>query len=115
MILSSRKLLIILTDHRNLMVWGKFKMVRHRHFGWLETMEEYNLRIRFIPGYSNTIADGLSRICFKNDTENERQETYLRDTIGVNIIGRRDRVEVDRKKERQVENLEYRYIHPGEK
>jgi RNase H-like domain found in reverse transcriptase len=60
MILSSRKPLIILTDHRNLTTWEKFKVVRHRHFGWLETMEEYNLRIRFIPGYSNTIADSLS-------------------------------------------------------
>jgi hypothetical protein len=57
----------------------------------------------------------LSRICFKNDPENEKQETYLRDTIRVNTIGKPERVKADRKKERQVENLNYRYIHLGKK
>jgi RNase H-like domain found in reverse transcriptase len=102
MILSSRYPLIILTDHRNLTTWEKFKIVPHRHFGRLETMEENNLRIRFIPGSSNLIAEGLSRICLRNVTENKRQETYLRDTIRVNTIGKPDRVKADRKKERQV-------------
>jgi RNase H-like domain found in reverse transcriptase/Integrase zinc binding domain len=113
LIKNSQKPLIILTDHRNLRTWEKFKIVRHRHFNWLEVMTEFNMRIRFIPGYANSIADSLSRICVQSGN-NKRPKPYLRDTIGINAIREKENNENIKLTTKGIKELHTKYIHPGE-
>jgi len=49
------------TDHRALEYFTTKKLLNQRQARWADELADYNLRITYRPGSSNTIADILSR------------------------------------------------------
>ena len=57
---------LILTDHRTLESWQKRAMdtpsgMSGRRARWHERLSRFDLQVQYVPGASNTIADGMSR------------------------------------------------------
>ncbi len=50
----------ILTDHANLIYWKAPKKLNHRTARWHADLQEFNFKIKYIPGKINTPADELS-------------------------------------------------------
>ena len=55
----------VLTDHDTLKSFHTQKDLSKRQARWLETFAEYDMRIEYLPGPQNLIADALSRYSFK--------------------------------------------------
>jgi Integrase zinc binding domain len=91
LILSNKKVLRVFTDHKNLCSWTKFKVLKYRHFRWLEGLSEYRFVVDYIPGYGNIIADGLSRKSLKNEKIGDGSHEgvhLLRDTnLSIGVLG----------------------------
>ena len=52
---------IVLTDHANLTFWKNPKTVNRRVARWFALLQDYNLRIKHVPGKPHAAADMLSR------------------------------------------------------
>ena len=52
---------IVLMDHANLMFWKNPKTVNQRVACWFALLQDYNLRIKHVPGKLHAAADMLSR------------------------------------------------------
>ena len=52
---------IVLTDHANLTFWKNPKTVNRRVAHWFALLQDYNLRIKHVPGKLHAAADMLSR------------------------------------------------------
>ena len=68
-LLGSQFKIRCLTDHRTLESLTNSKEVAGRMARWAMIMSEYNYRVEYIPGSSNTAADALSRLI---DMDEER-------------------------------------------
>jgi reverse transcriptase-like protein/integrase-like protein len=49
------------TDHKNLQYFHQPQKITSRQARWMEFLQDFNFILNHIPGYSNTIADLLSR------------------------------------------------------
>ena len=52
---------LVLSDHRNLEYFRKKPILRPRHARWSTTLSDFDFRLVYRPGTSNTVADALSR------------------------------------------------------
>jgi hypothetical protein len=59
---SSELETIMVTDHSNLTTIDMFQMRRKRHFNWQEELCSFKIRIIFIEGKHNILANLLSRL-----------------------------------------------------
>ncbi|GAA5879222.1 hypothetical protein JCM16303_003124 [Sporobolomyces ruberrimus] len=59
----------VLTDHETLKHLKTQPDLSKRQSRWLETLADFDLDIRYLPGEKNTIADGLSRFSFEVDQD----------------------------------------------
>ena len=58
------------TDHESLKQVLKQKKIGRRMARWYDTLSEFNLEIKHIPGVSNLLADAISRGCHLNLSRN---------------------------------------------
>jgi Integrase core domain len=60
---------VIATDHCNLEIFEKLKLLRKRHYNWFEELSGVKTNIIYLNGTYNNIADSLSGI-FTSENEN---------------------------------------------
>ena len=58
---ATEKPVTVLTDHANLTFWKNPCKVNRRVAHWFATLQDYNLRIKHVPGKLHAAADMLSR------------------------------------------------------
>jgi len=58
---ATEKPVTVLTDHANLTFWKNPRKVNRRVARWFATLQDYNLRIKHVPGKLHAAADMLSR------------------------------------------------------
>jgi len=59
--LQSRTDTVLCTDHKPLTTLSASTKKKHKRFTWWETIQQYNVRLEYLPGATNVIADMLSR------------------------------------------------------
>lgn len=59
---------VVFTDHRTLENFHKQKDLSRRQARWMEFLSQFDLRIVYIKGEENTVADALSRLQASDDT-----------------------------------------------
>ena len=67
----------VLTDHANLTYWKNPKKVNRRVARWFATLQDYNLRIKHIPGKLHAAPDMLSRPPNADKGEEDNQDLTL--------------------------------------
>ena len=68
MILGSKFKIRCLTDHKSLECLTNSKEIAGRMARWAMIMSEYNYKVEYIKGVTNTAADGLSRLIAKPES-----------------------------------------------
>ena len=63
MLLGAPHPILIQTDHKNLENFVEARVLTPRQARWNEFLQDYDFRIKYIPGSTNTAADLLSRRC----------------------------------------------------
>lgn len=61
----------IYTDHRALIFLKKFKLMHGRLTRWVLFLQQFEFEIRYVPGPQNKVADALSRLPVKEESEVE--------------------------------------------
>ena len=67
----------ICTDHKSLIHFMGQKNLSQRQMRWLYIMNEFDFHVEYIPGESNTLADGLSRIYSDDQPGTVRTESEI--------------------------------------
>jgi hypothetical protein len=67
----------VLTDHANLTFWKNPRKVNRRVARWFATLQDYNLRIKHVPGKLHTAPDMLSRRPDADKGEEDNQNLTL--------------------------------------
>jgi len=67
----------ILTDHANLQYWKAPKNLNRRTARWHADLQEYDYKIKHIPGSTNIPADALSRPPGMDKGENDNQNIVI--------------------------------------
>ena len=67
----------VLTDHANLTFWKNPRKVNRRVARWFATLQDYNLRIKHVPGKLHAAADMLSRPPNADKGEEDNQDVTL--------------------------------------
>src|SRR5260370_15192611 len=70
-------LFIILTNHANLQYWKVPKNLNRRTAWWHADLQEYDFKIHYIPGKTNTGPDILSRPLNVNQGQEDNQDTIV--------------------------------------
>jgi RNase H-like domain found in reverse transcriptase/Integrase zinc binding domain len=76
---STRKKLVIVTDHKNLVEYHKFEIRRRRHLVWYEQLCLFNFEICHTSGTQNLVADVLSRM-YSKQRQNEVVNKFFEET-----------------------------------
>ena len=71
---------IVETDHQSLQLLLSEKKASRRLIRWLDILAEFPIKIRYIPGETNSMADGLSR-CVKFEDSIPASEVSFRDYL----------------------------------
>jgi hypothetical protein len=61
MLLGAKHKILIRSDHNNLRYFQETRKVTDRQARWIEFLADYDFELEHLPGYSNIIADNLSR------------------------------------------------------
>jgi RNase H-like domain found in reverse transcriptase len=72
---ESKRLVEVLTDHKNLQAFMTTKVLTHRQARWAEVLADYDFTLRHVPGKKNPV-DGLSH-CPDYATDMEPLEDYV--------------------------------------
>jgi len=77
-LLDTKEPFEIWTDHRNLTYFKKPHKLNARHMRWYLTIQDYDFKIKYIPGTQNSKADVLSRLpWYKNDIPEQKELIIL--------------------------------------
>ena len=74
---ATEKPVTVLTDHANLTFWKNPLKVNCRVACWFATLQDYNLKIKHVPGKLHTAADMLSRPPNADKGEKDNQNLTL--------------------------------------
>ena len=72
---ATEKPVTVLTDRANLMFWKNPQKVNRRVARWFTTLQDYNLKIKHVPGKLHVAADMLS--CPPNADKGEEDNQNL--------------------------------------
>src|ERR1700760_4562195 len=61
MLLGTKHKITIRSDHNNLKYFKETRKITHRQARWIEFLADYDFELEHLPGYTNTVADALSR------------------------------------------------------
>ena len=61
MLLGAKHKILIQSDHNNLKYFKSARKITPRQARWMEFLEDYDFELEHLPGYTNTVADLLSR------------------------------------------------------
>ena len=73
----TEKPVTVLTDHANLTFWKNPQKVNRRVARWFATLQDYNLKIKHVPGRLHTAADMLSHPLNADKNEEDNQNLTL--------------------------------------
>jgi hypothetical protein len=74
---ATEKPVTVLTDHANLTFWKNPRKVNRRVARWFATLQDYNLKLKHVPGKLHTAPDMLSRPPDADKGENDNQDLTL--------------------------------------
>jgi hypothetical protein len=74
---ATEKPVTVLTDHANLTFWKNPRKVNRRVARWFATLQDYNLRIKHVPGKLHAAPDMLSRRPDADRGEQDNQDLTL--------------------------------------
>jgi hypothetical protein len=90
----------VLTDHANLTFWKNPRKVNQRVARWFATLQDYNLRIKHVPGKLHAAPDMLSRPPNADKGEEDNQDVTLLPSelfIRLTMSSHADKRELDRR------------------
>jgi hypothetical protein len=61
MLLGARHKILIHSDHNNLKYFKETRKITPCQTRWIEFLADYDFELEHLPGYTNTVADLLSR------------------------------------------------------
>ena len=83
----------VLTDHRSIEYLNSQKNLSQKQARWLDTLEEFDLEIRYRKGSLNVVADSLSRSPPNGDID-KRTKLIMNKTIGNQFNNKKDKTEI---------------------
>jgi RNase H-like domain found in reverse transcriptase/Reverse transcriptase (RNA-dependent DNA polymerase)/Integrase zinc binding domain/Chromo (CHRromatin Organisation MOdifier) domain len=107
---ATEKPVTVLTDHANLTFWKNPRKVNRRVARWFATLQDYNLRIKHVPGKLHAAPDMLSRRPDANKGEEDNQDlTLLPAKLFVRLTTEPSKDWMDM--EKQIARLQQRHHH----
>ena len=74
---ATEKPVTVLTDHANLTFWKNPRKVNHRVARWFTTLQDYDLKIKHVPGKLHAATDMLSQPPNADKGEEDNQNLTL--------------------------------------